>query len=85
MSLISVRKNATDYAPDHTARRDRYMLQRAIAASLAEDLVPQVATRLHTWGAACKHELAEGRLYPLTFEILFQSCSSQGSGVPTQL
>ena len=43
VSLTSVRKNATDYAPDHTARRDRYILQRAISASLAEDLVPQVA------------------------------------------
>ena len=42
-SLTSVRKNATDYVPDHTARRDWHMLQRAIAASLAEDLVPQVA------------------------------------------
>ena len=28
--------------------------------------------RLHTWGAACKHELARGKLYPVTFEILFQ-------------
>ena len=35
VSLTSVRKNATDYAPGHTARRDRHMLQRAIAASLA--------------------------------------------------
>ena len=29
-------------------------------------------TRLHTWGAACKHELAGGQLYLVTFEILFQ-------------
>ena len=43
MSLASARKNATDCVPDHTARRDQYVLQRAIAASLAEDLVPQVA------------------------------------------
>ena len=32
----------------------------------------RATTRLHTWGAACKHELAGGKLYPVTFEILFQ-------------
>ena len=26
----------------------------------------RATTRLHTWGEACKHELAGGRLYPLT-------------------
>ena len=41
VSLISARKGAIDCTPDHTARRDRCMLERAIAASLA--LVPQVA------------------------------------------
>ena len=32
----------------------------------------RATTRLHTWGAVCKHELAGGKLYPVTFEILFQ-------------
>ena len=41
-SLTSVGKNATDYVPDHSAQRDRYMLERAIALPLA--LVPQDAS-----------------------------------------
>ena len=32
----------------------------------------QATTRLHTWGVVCKHELARGKLYTVTFEILFQ-------------
>ena len=39
VSLISARKNATHYIPERSARRDRYMLERAI--SLFLELVQQ--------------------------------------------
>ena len=39
VSLVSVRRNAEDYTPNHSARRERYQLERAPTLSL--ELVQQ--------------------------------------------